>query len=136
MPFKSPGFRMAAGDPLLLEGVLLRHKRLRLFVMHAGWPRLDEMMALLTRTRTCTSTSPGCSRRRSRRAPVTSGICRALVESGFARRIMFGSDFPNQLEAGVQMILDAEFLTIDQKNDVLCRNAARFLRLASSVCDP
>jgi hypothetical protein len=26
---------MAAGDPLLLEGVLLRHKRLRLFVMHA-----------------------------------------------------------------------------------------------------
>jgi hypothetical protein len=38
VPFKSPAFRMAAGDPLLLEGVLLRHKRLRLFVMHAGWP--------------------------------------------------------------------------------------------------
>jgi hypothetical protein len=46
-PFKSPRFRMAAGDPSLLEGVLLRHKRLRLFVMHAGWPRLDEMMAVL-----------------------------------------------------------------------------------------
>lgn len=25
---------MAAGDPLLLEEVLLRHERLRLFVMH------------------------------------------------------------------------------------------------------
>jgi hypothetical protein len=40
VPFKSPAFRMAFGDPLLLEEVLLRHKRLRLFVMHAGWPRL------------------------------------------------------------------------------------------------
>jgi predicted TIM-barrel fold metal-dependent hydrolase len=38
---------MAVGDPLLLEEVLLRHKRLRLFVMHAGWPRLDSMLALL-----------------------------------------------------------------------------------------
>jgi imidazolonepropionase-like amidohydrolase len=46
-PFKSPAFRMAAGDPLLLEDVLLRDKRLRLFVMHAGWPRLDSMLALL-----------------------------------------------------------------------------------------
>ena len=26
---------------------LLRHKRLRLFVMHAGWPRLGSMIALL-----------------------------------------------------------------------------------------
>jgi predicted TIM-barrel fold metal-dependent hydrolase len=43
---------MAAGDPLLLEGVLLRHKRLHLFVMHAGWPRLDEMIALLYAHRT------------------------------------------------------------------------------------
>lgn len=28
VPVKSPKFRMAAGDPLLLEDVLLRHKRL------------------------------------------------------------------------------------------------------------
>ena len=40
VPFKSPAFRMAMSDPLLLEEVLLRHKRLRLFVMHAGWPQL------------------------------------------------------------------------------------------------
>ena len=31
---------------VLLEGMLLRHKRLRRFVMHAGW-RIDEMIALL-----------------------------------------------------------------------------------------
>ena len=46
-PMKHPNYRMAYGDPMLLEEVLLRHKRLRLFVMHAGWPRLESMMALL-----------------------------------------------------------------------------------------
>jgi hypothetical protein len=47
VPFKSPAYRMAMSDPLLLEEVLLRHKRLRLFVMHAGWPQLERMIALM-----------------------------------------------------------------------------------------
>jgi uncharacterized protein len=38
---------MTAGDPLLLEDVLVRHPRLRLYVMHAGWPRINEMIALM-----------------------------------------------------------------------------------------
>ena len=46
MPKSHPGFRMALGDPLLLEEVLLQHQRLRVFVMHAGWPRLESMLAL------------------------------------------------------------------------------------------
>src|SRR5262245_44694210 len=47
VPYKSPSYRMGFGDPMLLEEVLLRHKRLRLFVMHAGWPQLDSMSALM-----------------------------------------------------------------------------------------
>ena len=47
VPFKSPNYRMALGDPLLIEEVLLRHKKLRLYVMHAGWPRLEATLALL-----------------------------------------------------------------------------------------
>src|SRR5690606_36995388 len=33
--------------PLALEEVLVRHPRLRVYVMHAGYPLLDEMLALL-----------------------------------------------------------------------------------------
>lgn len=40
-------FRAAGQTPLLLEPVLIRHPRLRVFVMHAGWPYLDDMIALL-----------------------------------------------------------------------------------------
>jgi predicted TIM-barrel fold metal-dependent hydrolase len=42
-----PRYRSALSDPLLLEEVLLRHPNLRIYVMHAGWPMLDEMVHLM-----------------------------------------------------------------------------------------
>jgi hypothetical protein len=136
VPFKSPGFLMAAGDPLLLERVLLRHQRLRLFVMHAGWPRLDEMIALLYAHPNVYVDVAGLqSAAITPRAGYLSYLQR-LVESGFAGRIMFGSDFPNQVEAGIDAIVGASFLNTEQQADILCGNAARFLRLALSVCVP
>src|SRR5258708_25244123 len=42
-----PRFRAALGRPLLLEEVLIRHPRLRVDLMHAGYPYLDETIALM-----------------------------------------------------------------------------------------
>ncbi len=36
VPYKSPNFKGSMGNPLLLEDVLLKHKKLRVWVMHAG----------------------------------------------------------------------------------------------------
>jgi predicted TIM-barrel fold metal-dependent hydrolase len=47
---------------------------------------------------------------------------------------MFGSDFPDQVEAGIEAILAEDFLTREQKSDILCDNAARFVRLKPSTC--
>lgn len=47
VPHKSPNFRAGAGRPLLLEEVLVRHPRMRIWVMHAGWPLTDEMIYVL-----------------------------------------------------------------------------------------
>jgi hypothetical protein len=135
-PFKSPRFRMATGDPLLLEGVLLRHKRLRLFVMHAGWPRLDEMMALLYAHPNVYVDVAGLQSPAITPRAGYLWYLQRLVDSGFAERIMFGSDFPDQVESGIQTIVDAPFLSAEQKAGILCGNAARFLRLAASVCAP
>ena len=49
---------------------------------------------------------------------------------------MFGSDFPDQVETGVAAIQEADFLSSEQKSDILCNNAARFLRLQPSTCSP
>jgi uncharacterized protein len=59
-----------------------------------------------------------------------------LVRAGFASRIMFGSDFPNQVRPGIAAILAADYLTEEQKADILCGNAARFLRLGAEICVP
>ncbi|MEP6495535.1 MAG: amidohydrolase family protein [bacterium] len=136
-PFKFPEYRAAYGNPMLLEEVLMHHKRLRLNVMHAGWPMLDQMIALLY-------AHPGVY--------VDVGVLqqeglvpraayyrhlRGLVEAGFGKRIMFGSDTPaGNARKGIDAILAADFLSAEQKSDILCGNAMRFYRLPESVCRP
>ena len=137
-PFKSPNFRMAASDPLLLEDVLLKHKRLRLFVMHAGWPRLGSMLALLYAH---PNVYVDIAVLQVPLAVPRDGYyryLRGLVENGFAKRIMFGSDLTSTTQAGpgINAILAADFLSGDQKADILCNNAARFLRLSAPICAP
>lgn len=39
-----PKYRMRLTDPLALEDVLIRHPKLRLYVMHAAWPRVDDLI--------------------------------------------------------------------------------------------
>ncbi|MBA3639617.1 MAG: amidohydrolase family protein [Acidobacteria bacterium] len=134
IPVKSPLFRMTMSDPLLLEDVLLRHQRLRVFVMHAGWPQLERMIALLyahpnVYVDVAALQTPALVPRSAYYRHL-----RGLVEAGFGKRIMFGSDFPNQAAAGIDAIIAADFLSQEQKSDILCNNAARFLRLDPSVC--
>lgn len=43
----SPKYRAALSNPLLLEEVLIRHPKLRIYVMHAGWPMSDQMVGLM-----------------------------------------------------------------------------------------
>jgi hypothetical protein len=55
-----------------------------------------------------------------------------MVNAGFGKRIMFGSDnmiLPQTIEIGIKTIEKAIFLTPQQKRDILFNNAARFLRL-------
>ncbi|MEP6509712.1 MAG: amidohydrolase family protein, partial [Gemmatimonadales bacterium] len=55
-----------------------------------------------------------------------------LVDAGFSRRIMFGSDqmiWPQTIGLAIKTINEAPFLTDQQKRDILYNNAARFLRL-------
>lgn len=131
----SPKFRMAAGDPLLLEDVLARHPRLRLYVMHAGWPRLDEMIALMHAFPEV-YVDLGAINWYLPRAEFYMYLQR-LVNAGFGKRIMFGSDqmvWPDAIGRAIETVEAAPFLSEDQRRDIMCRNAMRFLRLAPAVC--
>lgn len=133
-PVKTPEYRAAYGNPMLLEDVLLRHRKLRLDVMHAGWPMLEPMIALLYAHPNVYVDVGGLQSTLVPRASYYRHL-RGLVEAGFGKRIMFGSDYPvGGVGKGIDAILAADFLTAEQKADILCGNAQRFFRLPESAC--
>ena len=129
---KAPNYRAAAGNPLLLEEVLLRHPSVRVAVMHSGWPLADEMVFMLYQHPQVYAEVGILQHTPYFPRPAYYSFLRRLVEAGFSDRILFGSDA--DLSDGVDAILDADFLTGQQKADILCNNAARFLRLGEDVC--
>ena len=131
-----PAYRAALGNPLLLEDLLARHPKLRVYVMHAGMPMTDEMIAVLfSHPQVYVDISAdnwGVPR------PEFYHHLRRLVEAGYGKRILFGSDqriWPETSEEAVDSILSADFLSEEQKRDILYNNAARFLRLSQDEID-
>ena len=109
----------------------MRHPRLRLFVMHAGYPFLDDTLALLY-AHPQVYVEVGIIVYAFPRAGFYRFL-QGLVDGGFANRIMFGSDqmvWPEVIERSIAVIEEAPFLTGEQKRDILYNNAARFLRLS------
>lgn len=117
-------------SPFQLERVLLRHPRLRLYVMHAASPLTDEMISMLFRYPSL-YVDVAANDWNMPRAQFYDQLKR-MVDAGFSQRIMFGSDqtiFPQAIGLAIETINEAPFLSSAQKRDILYNNAARFLRL-------
>lgn len=126
----SPKYRAALSNPMLLEEVLIRHPKLRLYVMHAGWPMLDQMIALMW-AHPQVYVDVAVINWALPRAEFHSYL-RRLVEAGFGQRIMFGSDqmvWPDAIGKAIEGVESAPFLTEQQKRDIFYNNAVRFFRL-------
>ena len=130
----APEYRMRLSNPLLLEDVLVRHPKLRVYVCHAGWPFLNELLGLLyahpqvyVDVAVINWALP---------QPEFHAYLRRIVEAGFSKRIMYGTDnmvWPDSFGLAISRT-SAPFLSADQKRDIFCRNAARFLRLGEGIC--
>lgn len=125
-----PKYRAALGNPLLLEDLLVRHPKMRVYVMHAGMPMVDEILMLLNAHPQVyvdiAADNWGVPREEFH------FILKRLVKAGYGKRIMFGSDqmaWPDSIPIAIASITQAPFLTGQQKRDILYNNAARFLRL-------
>jgi uncharacterized protein len=128
--YSSPNYRMRYSSLLLLEDVLVRHPKLRIWAMHAGWPLTDDTIAALyAHPQLYVDVGVICYAFPRKQFY---NFLQRIVDAGFEKRIMFGSDemvWPDALSAGIDSIENAPFLTHEQKRDLLYNNAARFLRL-------
>jgi predicted TIM-barrel fold metal-dependent hydrolase len=132
----SPSFRASLGDPFLLEDLLARHPKLKIYVMHAGYPMAENMIALMGAHAYVYVDISGMIW--SYPLDEVHAYIKRLVQAGFGKRIMYGTDFmtwPRMIETSMGVIEHAQYLSEDQKRDILFNNAARFFRLDKSYFD-
>jgi predicted TIM-barrel fold metal-dependent hydrolase len=123
-------FRTTLGDPRLLEDVLIRHPKLRIYIMHAGWPYIAQTKALMQQYPQLYADIAVINWVMPREE--FHEYLRALVRAGYGKRLMFGTDqmfWPEAIGVAIANIESATFLTAAQKRDIFYNNAARFLRL-------
>lgn len=106
----SGNYRARLHSPLVLEDALVRHPKLRVYLMHAGRLIIDDLIALLwTHPQVDVDVGVICYA-----IPRTEfySYRKRIVMAGFGKRVMFGSDqmnWPEAIELGIEAIETVEF---------------------------
>ena len=125
-----PKFRTHLGNPQLIEEVLIKHPKLKIQLMHMGFPWLQETKAIMHIYPQVYADIGVLDWNR----PVSEfyNYLKSFMESGFGKRIMFGSDqmaWPDAIPLAIKNVENAPFLTEEQKQDIFYNNAARFYNI-------
>jgi hypothetical protein len=126
-----PDFRLSVGDPTLIEEVLVRYPKMRVYVMHGN-----------------VLTYPGFIRLLQQYPHVYVDLTpfpTVLPEEGFhqmlkvykqnrlLKRIMFGTD-EEKMKETIAAYRSADFLSKDELEGIMCKNAERFLN-KKNICE-
>lgn len=123
-------FRVSLGNPALIEEALNRHPKLRVNIMHAGWPYLQETIAMLLVYPQLNVDIGAIAWIPPR--PEFHAYLGAITRAGFGKRVMFGTDqmyWPEAIGMAVDAVESAPFLTASDKEDIFSGNALRFFKL-------
>ena len=129
----TPDFPVNLGNPLRIAKVMKKYPGLRIYLENAAWPFLEEVTSLMYQYPTVHADISTILHLTPR--PVALRYLNRLIENGLGKRLMYGSDqmiWPEVIGETIEAINTAEFLTEEQKRDILYNNAARFLRLSES----
>ena len=130
-----PRFRLALGNPLLLEDLLVRHPKLRVFIAHGGEPWRRETIALMGMYQQVYMDVGTIWLLGSFNRAAIDDWFREMFSHDLGKRIMFGTDqmaWPDAIGMSIEVIESVKFLTEEQRRDIFYNNAARFLRLTAS----
>lgn len=115
----------------MLEDVLVRLPKLRLWIAHGASPWNEEIFALMQQYRqvyidvSAIDWIGGPAAR-----PGFHAFLKEAIDRGFENRIMFGTDgsWPDAIPLAIEGVDSAPFLTAEQKKDIFYDNAVRFLQ--------
>ena len=128
-----PKFRLSLGDPLLLEDLLVKYPKLRVYVMHAGGFFPESALMLMTMYPQIYVDIGALSW-----TPIAGDMLEPFLSEAKRRRlldrVMFGSDqmrWPEAIGLAIDRVNRLSFLTVEEKQDIFYDNAARFLGLTA-----
>lgn len=127
------GFRISLTHPFYLEDVLIKHPKLRLYVMHAGYPMIDEMLGMMYDFPQLYVGIAAIDWIFSNRKEFYRYL-KILIDAGYEKRILFGSDemnWPQGIDLAIKNVQETPFLTEAQKRDIFFNNAVRFFKFNS-----
>jgi hypothetical protein len=127
-----PRFRVSLGNPLLVEDLLVRHPKLRVFMAHGGEPWRRETIALMQMYQQLYVDVGIIWLVASFDRAGVDAWFQELLANGLGNRIMFGTDqmrWPETIGMAIDVIQSSKALTDEQRRDIFYNNAARFLRL-------
>lgn len=129
-----PKYRIALGDPFLIEDVLVKYPKLKLYLMHAGENFFENTLRMM-------DGYPNLYADLGVELwlhPMTKDFAVRFLQSakkyGFLDRVMFGSDqmvWPEAITNSINFLNALTFLTKDEKEMIFYKNAKRFLNLAN-----
>lgn len=125
-----PKFRTYFGNPQLIEDALVKHPKLKVQLCHFGYPYLEETKAILN-VYPQVYVDIAVVDWRIPKADFYSYL-KALIDAGFEKRIMYGSDemiWSDAFSLSIKNIEAAPFLSEQQKEDIFYNNAARFFNI-------
>ncbi|WP_350288347.1 amidohydrolase family protein [uncultured Croceitalea sp.] len=131
MPEFLGGMRTYNANPLQLENVLVKYPNVKVYIMHGAWPYIEDLKALMYAHPNVYIDVSVVNWILPQEELNT--YLKSLINAGFGDRIMFGSDqmsWPQLIRVGIESINNVEFLTLEQKEDILYDNAAKFLNLS------
>jgi predicted TIM-barrel fold metal-dependent hydrolase len=122
-----PKFRIEEGRPLLLEPILIKYPKLKIQMMHMGFPFLEETKALMyvyPQVYVDVSAIDWLVPKED-----FYSYLKSLINSGFDTRIMYGSDqmiWEDAIPLSIKNVEEAPFLSDSQKDNIFYNNAAKF----------
>lgn len=128
----APNFRLTLGDPFLIEDVIIKYPKLKIYIMHAGGMYYEHTLALMDHYQHIYA-DLGIILWEGGMLPIwTEDFLRKAKKANLLDRIMYGSDamvWPHAIEKSIKQLNSYDFLTEEDKRNIYYNNAVEFLNL-------
>lgn len=123
----SPYFKEAMGNPELLNELLAKFPKLKVWIMHAGGPFLKETISMMKTYPLLYADISAINNPDIVPSPQFKIMMKALMEAGLEDRLLFGSD-NGDIQIMIASVNSLDFFSQEQKEKIFYRNAETFFK--------